>query len=200
MRVFDRSAILALLVALFSSIAILMLVADVYRDRTGVLEQRSEFIALTGQVLRQVEAQGYLVENQQDYDRVMESVKTGTTQRRSWIETLKAAKKELNLPEIQFDIYPRIPIGSVPSNLPIDVGQETIELQLGLLHEGEWLMLFDYLKRNIASPFELISLDMHPVVRIKGSDMTLIKEINLEVNCTFRWYSITQAGEDIVQS
>ncbi len=205
MNTIDRASVVALLMALFSASVIFMLVKKIHRDQADILNQRSQFIDLRNQAYKRVESQDYLAANRQNYERIRESVKAGATRRISWIEGLKAAKKELNLPEIQFDIYPMIPIGAVPSDLPFNVGQETIELKLGLLHEGELLMLLDYLRHKIISPFEIISLDMKPVVIKESVDMTIATEvnateINLEVRCAIRWYSIALAGDDIGQS
>ncbi len=195
MTAIDKPTMLALLLALISACLIAVFISNVHRGQVKIESLRSQYYQSRDEAFDRIEDQSYMAENSADYQRIMKSVGTGSAQRRSWVEALSDAKDNLNLSELQFDVYPLTPINLSRSGYPINVGYEVIELALGLVHEGQLLKLFEYLATSISTPFEITSLVMHRVDNKKNSELTTAEEINLQVVCTIRWYSIGMIGD-----
>jgi hypothetical protein len=78
------------------------------------------------------------------YVALVERGAVGEEQRLGWADTLRRLANELRLPYVRFSGGPRRPVG--PEHLPADAASALVspmDLQLGLVHEGDLLRLLD---------------------------------------------------------
>lgn len=118
------------------------------------------------------------------------------TQRKvSWIKTLEAAKVELGIAEMSFEIYPYQSVANELQDLSIAIGFESIVLHVSLLHEGVLAGLLKYLHANAPNLFLTTSITME---RLSDS-IDAENAIQLTAEVTLKWHliEIDEVGDEI---
>lgn len=194
MKYFDRTLFFIMFFAALLLMVILLVLSDQARAQSGITKQHALFKTKHAGTVSEMANRDFLVKNYDAYESAIRRLGMGAKQRREWVEWLGVAKNELNLSEVEFDIYPLV---EVVSDDVINIGQETISLKLSLLHEGQLLELISYLRRQVRYPFEIISMEIKRDAAKLDNGLTKPKQRNLIVRCDIRWYSIDASGEKV---
>ena len=117
----------------------------------------------------------------------------GREQRLNWIETLRQAGEKVKLPSLTYSI------DSQEEYIPgfdIDYSGYTLyrsgmELELGLLHEGDLFKLIDYINRTADGIYTLTECKF----RMTGRTINFEKDrANISASCLLYWITINLAG------
>lgn len=117
----------------------------------------------------------------------------GREQRLNWIETLRQAGEKVKLPSLTYSIDSQEEY--IPS-FNIDYSGYTLyrsamELQLGLLHEGDLFKLIDYINRNADGIYTLTECSF----RMSSDAIKFEKNrANISASCLLYWITINLAG------
>lgn len=117
----------------------------------------------------------------------------GREQRLNWIETLRQAGEKVKLPSLTYSIDSQeeyIP-GFNINYSGYTLYRSAMELQLGLLHEGDLFKLIDYINRNADGIYTLTECSFR-----MSSDAIKFEEnrANISASCLLYWITINLAG------
>ena len=115
----------------------------------------------------------------------------GREHRLNWIEKLREASQTLKLPGLRYTIATQ---ETFKPDFDLDTGKfevfvSRMILNLGLLHEGDLLRLFQELDRSVNGLYSISDCSMWRVRPDFGPDPT---EANLTASCTLEWFTIKQ--------
>jgi len=117
----------------------------------------------------------------------------GRENRLSWLETLKAAAQEVKIPELRYNIdtrkqyTPEFPL----STGPYQIYSTTMDLDLGLLHEGDFVTLVDRLSRDADGLFNVSKCSF----RRLESVTTDADSSNIRAECALHWFTVNFPGD-----
>ena len=113
----------------------------------------------------------------------------GAEARLDWVETLRAASRRLALPELRYVLGTQERLGArVPPQIgALGVHRSLMELDLGLLHEGDLMRLLTVMERESRGLFSVSSCRL----RRAGADFLLLPAaVNLRAVCVLEWFSL----------
>ena len=113
----------------------------------------------------------------------------GPERRLDWIETLRAAARQLKLPELRYSIRTQelIQSDSASDAGSVQVFRTVMELDLGLLHEADLSRLLAFLDRHARG---LYSVSGCRIERSGPRFMHLATAVNLRAVCVLSWFSV----------
>jgi hypothetical protein len=118
----------------------------------------------------------------------------GREHRLSWLETLRSAGDQAQLPELSY----RINSQSVyEPDFPVVLGAfelyvSEMDLTMGLLHEGDLLALLEALNRNAEGLYSVSRCEAHRVNEDAGFDL---RRPTIAAVCRLSWFTIDLKGE-----
>lgn len=121
----------------------------------------------------------------------------GQENRLSWLETLRHASKAIKLPEVNYQLAAQTPY-TPPYALnagAFQIFSSAMKLELGLLHEGDFLDLLDQLDKNAAG---LYSVSKCSFTRSEAVIKPLPDHKNISASCELQWYTVNLPGTGIV--
>lgn len=132
--------------------------------------------------------QQYLVQ----YKRLQEKGVIGEEKRLSWIEELQNINKKYLLSGLNYEISPQrgasLPKVTVSKNVKVNVS--TMQLNAGLLHEGDVVSLWRDLRQNAKGLFALSECEFESSFR-RDQPVTYSPYMpNVRLDCELNWYSI----------
>lgn len=190
-----RSALLAPLVALGVAVALL---AASYVGRARITAEsvvaRQELASLDQQRLdlaSRLEARRRYGER---FESIAQAGIVGAEQRLAWAEALRLAAKKLHLPYLRYSASPQQPF-AVAYLVPGEAAQvnaTAMELQAGLVHEGDLLRLFEVLRDQAPGLFSVTGCALERA----GGTATAPEpdRANITGTCELRWFSIPMAA------
>ncbi|MGB1799523.1 MAG: hypothetical protein ACPHLK_01695 [Gammaproteobacteria bacterium] len=117
----------------------------------------------------------------------------GQERRLNWIESLRKAGEVIGLPSLSYSIKSQE--GYVPE-YPINYSsyalyRSSMELNLGLLHEGDLFKFIDYINKNADGIYTISECDFK-----KGANEVSYEKgkANVSVTCLLYWITIDLAG------
>ena len=119
----------------------------------------------------------------------------GPERRLDWIETLRAAARQLALPELRYSIRSeeRIQGGSSSEAGSVQVFRTLMELELGLLHEADLPRLLAFLERHARG---LYSVSGCRIERAEPRFVPLATAVNLRAACVLAWFTVRVSAGD----
>ena len=132
----------------------------------------------------------YLPEFQQLYDDGV----LGREKRLSWLEVLKAAGAKVQLPQLGYEISSQ---STFEPDYPVDVGAfdiyaSNMDLNMGLLHEGDLLNVLELLDQNANGLYSVSHCDVARTVRAATADN--LRE-RIKAVCQLRWFTVDLKGD-----
>ena len=98
-----------------------------------------------------------------DYRKFIDKGLIGEEKRLSWIEELEAVNKNMALPKLSYAINPRetIELKHIKNrNKKIKINVSEMQIQAGLLHEGDFFTLLQKLEQNAVGFYSLKSCSL----------------------------------------
>ena len=119
----------------------------------------------------------------------------GPERRLDWIEALRAAARQLQLPELRYSIGARQRIGgdSAPGTGSVQVFRTLMELELGLLHEADLPRTLAFLERHARG---LYSVSGCRIERAEPRFLHLGTAVNLRAACVLAWFTVRASPGD----
>lgn len=192
--IYLRSALLVPLVALGVAVAVLTAsYAGRARFTAESVAARQELASLDQQRLdlaSRLEARRRYGER---FESIAQAGIVGEEQRLAWAEALRRAAKTLHLPYLRYSASPRQPF-EAPYLVPGEaapVNATAMELQAGLVHEGDLLRLIDVLREEAPG---LVSVTGCTLERAGGAIAPEPDRANITGTCELRWFSIPLAA------
>jgi hypothetical protein len=124
--------------------------------------------------------------------KLFESGILGQEHRLSWIEALTNAGEKIKLPEIGYRISAQTVLDpDFPVSLgAFDIYVSEMTLNLGLLHEGDFLELLQALNANADGLYSVSRCDAQKVP-VTGLDL---KRAQITADCRLNWYTVDLKG------
>ncbi len=128
------------------------------------------------------------------YLQLEQSGMVGDEQRINWIDTLQAAAKRMKLPSMRYRIAAQEQfVATYTENASgLVVNASRMELNLGLLHEGDLPHLLSELSQNVPDTFHVKRCNIQ---RARGQFKYTPKQANLNANCQLLWFTIQPPTE-----
>lgn len=121
----------------------------------------------------------------------------GQENRLSWLETLQQASKAIKLPQLNYQLAAQTPY--TPSYTlnagAFQIFSSVMKLELGLLHEGDFLDLLEALDKNAAGLYSVSKCSFtrgEPVIK------PVADHKNISASCELQWYTVNLPGNGIV--
>ena len=115
----------------------------------------------------------------------------GRERRLDWIETIRAAAKSLDLPNVSYSLEPQLeavrPVEPSSPNAEIQIFVSRLELELGLVHEVDLLRFFNRLEQEAPG---LMKVDQCNLIRQPGAAQKLAADTNISANCSLMMFSV----------
>lgn len=128
------------------------------------------------------------------YERFREQGFIGEESRLDWIEVLRESAEDLRLPSLNYSIEPRLtvvpPVPSTSADSNVQIYVSSLELEVGLIHELDFLRLFDELQTAARG---LIKVDRCNLQRRSEREALLPTDPNIVANCSLDVFSIVTA-------
>jgi len=125
------------------------------------------------------------------YRELQEQGFVGQERRLDWIETIRAAAKNLDLPNVAYSLEPQLeviqPVESASPNAEIQIYLSRLELELGLVHEVDLLRFFERLEQEAPG---LMQVDQCNLTRQPGVAQKLSADTNIAANCSMKLFSV----------
>ena len=115
----------------------------------------------------------------------------GRERRLNWIEVLREASRDLKLPELRYSIQTQT---RYQPDFPLETGafdlySTIMELNLGLLHEGDLPRLLALIDRDAVG---LYSVSRCNIAREAPEFLRQPTATNLSATCALRWFTVKQ--------
>lgn len=110
-----------------------------------------------------------------------------------WLEQIQKQAKSLDLPSMTYNIKARQTAEKFNDLITGDYAVFTteIDLQLGLVHEGQLLQLVDNLRKSDLGVF---SIEACSIVSNGNNEQYQTGRANITVNCSIKWYEIDKSA------
>jgi hypothetical protein len=121
----------------------------------------------------------------------------GPENRLNWLEVLLKAGKAIKLPQLNYQIAAQAPY-TPPFALntgAFQIYSSAMKLDLGLLHEGDFLSLLEALDKQADG---LYSVSKCSFTRTEAVIQMLANRKNIGASCELQWYTINLPGTGIV--
>jgi len=114
----------------------------------------------------------------------------GEERRLSWVEALQESNQSLQLPILTYTLSPRLPLARplLKKSKLLKVYSSSMGMELGLLHEGDVLQLFEKLDDKKVGQFYVNNCTIRRISDISQSLKT--KDPNFNARCDIDWVSI----------
>jgi hypothetical protein len=129
-----------------------------------------------------------------EFVRLYRSGLLGTERRLSWLETLREAGDAIKIPELSYKIESQRP---TDPEFALQLGgyglyASSMNLKLGLLHEGDLFQLLKALDRDALGQYSVKSCDF----KLGEGEITLDPErANIKADCVLDWLTIDLTGD-----
>ncbi len=126
-----------------------------------------------------------------EYKTLVNEAFIGEERRLSWIESMKAANKEIKLPKFDYSISAQSNFKrpGITQNKAVASLSSAMKLDLGLLHEEDLFKVFELLDENVQSYFTIEGCKLS-----QGRNKELkIDKSNLTANCVVSWVHLKVA-------
>lgn len=187
-----------LVVFVFSVFAAAALVGGSHRFRQSMEAEyqanHARFRQASAQYLAVDEEERIIDEFYPDFVRLYQAGLIGRERRLSWLETLRAANLDIGLPALTYKIEAqRAELPAFPLALGgFELLVSPMNLNVGLLHEGDLLALFEILDRDALGQYTVRSCVLR---RTDVSGMLAAAEANLIADCTLDWLTLDLGGD-----
>lgn len=132
------------------------------------------------------------------YERFQSHGFIGEESRLDWIETLRVAAEELKLPTLTYALEPQRkvvpPVPATSVDVAIQIHLSTLDLEVGLIHEGDLVDLFAELQATAPG---LIKVDRCSLDRQSEQGSLRSVDPNIIASCTLNMYSIVTSDVSI---
>ncbi|MEM7465345.1 MAG: hypothetical protein AAF387_00505 [Pseudomonadota bacterium] len=174
----------------------LMLAASFYfRDQMSseYKTHQARFRDISRKYLSVDEEERIIADYLPEFQHLFDTGVLGQEQRLSWLESLKIAGSEVKLPKLGYEIQAQ---SEFESELPIttgsfDIRTSDMELNMGLLHEGDLFSVLSVLETNADGLFSVSHCDMKRAGTAARRE-TISEKI--EAVCKLRWYTLDLKG------
>ena len=121
----------------------------------------------------------------------------GRESRLDWLETLRRAGEEIKIPDLRYSVDAR---EQFEPDFPVATGAfsifaSTMELELGLMHEGDFAALMEKLDRNAHGLFDI---DKCLFRRLPTGAVGRSDQPNLSASCDLLWFTVSLSGKELV--
>lgn len=195
--VYSRNYIIAFVIALVFSISIYIAIDKYSQTISQDFIQQERAYNQAQNDFRQAEKDRTLYKQYlTDYRRFINQGLIGEEKRLSWVEELEAINKNMALPRLSYAIEPRKEI-ELPHirvrNRNIRINVSEMNIQAGLLHEGDFVNLFNLLDQNAAGFYSLKSCELRSGF---NSNITSFNPRNayLNIDCALDWLTVQVEG------
>lgn len=117
----------------------------------------------------------------------------GGEHRMAWVESLKEAEQVLKLPApIRFKLEPtRLSTlaSSMPPSQDLQLFSSSMEVNFGLLHEGDLLDLIAFLEKKSVGLFQVKKCQLQAVATDPAQSTRFKAGVNLQGGCLLEWFS-----------
>ena len=135
----------------------------------------------------------------QRYDQFQKTGFVGRENRLDWVETIRTAAADLDLPHVTYSLEPQVevvpPVSSPHTNEMLQVRASSVQVDIGLVHELDLLRFFDHLRSEAPG---LMKVDECSMRRQNGGDPRLTGEANIVANCKLMVFSVVTS--DILET
>ncbi|MBF0340096.1 MAG: hypothetical protein HQL95_03930 [Magnetococcales bacterium] len=120
----------------------------------------------------------------------------GPEQRLQWVEAVKEIGELLKLPVgLRFKLDPSRPFTpavSLPVSQDYQLVASHMELQLGMVHEGDLISLLDHLQGRKPGLFHVIGCKLTPLTDFTQDDKGVKAGVNLQGVCQMEWFNFRE--------
>lgn len=166
-----------------------------FKDRMGREYQthHSQFRAASQQYLAVDEEERIIEEFYPEFVRLYRGGLLGRERRLSWLETLRSAGDAIRVPELSYkleaqrdaEVAPTLPLGGY------GIFASSMNLSLGLLHEGDLLQLLNALDREAQGQYTVREC----VLSSAGEPTLDAGQANVRAECALDWLTIDLDAE-----
>jgi cell division protein FtsL len=188
-----QQELIVLLFAIIASAGMLVFAVSYYQD---VHQESQQTQNLQNNLNREIDS---LIEEQQLYAKIGRSFNHiatlgfyGEEDRLTWVENLKKTIQLLELPHFKYAISPQQKIKIIGHGFTpeLSVYETIMDIEAGLLHEGDFLQISSHLAEVSTGMFRIKDCAL-----VKGSEIVTNKvKQNLELKCSLAWYTVKQSN------
>lgn len=128
------------------------------------------------------------------YERFRQQGFVATESRLDWIETLRESARDLRLPNLTYSIEPQSPVippvASTSNDIAAQIFLSKLELDVGLVHEGDLIRVFDRLQKRAPG---LLRIQGCSLSRRSGEDELQSTDANITASCAIDMFSVVTA-------
>lgn len=187
-----------LVVFVASVLAAAALIVGSHRFRQSMEQEyqanHARFRQASAQYLAVDEEERIIHEFYPDFVRLYQAGLIGRERRLSWLETLRAANRAIGLPDLTYKVEAQ---RAQDPEFPLSLGGFELQvspmtLNVGLLHEGDLLALFEMLDRDARGQYTVRACAIR---RTDASGALVAAAANLAADCTLEWLTVDLDGE-----
>ncbi|NGZ05940.1 MAG: hypothetical protein G8237_06240 [Magnetococcales bacterium] len=170
---------------------------DYHMDAENALAKlRSQITALQGQKQQQAQLDQQLNQALPMHETLRQRGVVGTGARLQWVEILKEAEQQLKLPgPIRYKLEAARPV-TTPFPLPampeLQLQASRMELNLGLLHEGDLVALIDFLANKKTGLYHFVMCRLQPTGDPTQESGKLSFEVHIQGLCHLEWFNFRE--------
>jgi hypothetical protein len=159
---------------------------------------RGVFQSISRRYLDVDQEEKLLLDNYPKFVALYESGIIGREKRLNWIEALRQSGEKLNLPSLRYAIKSQ---ETFTPGFQINYGgfvlyRSSMDLTLGLLHEGDLFELLNYINRNADGAYTITECKFSPV----GKNIIYDKDqANISASCLLHWITIDLPGGNRIE-
>jgi len=187
-----------LVVFVLSVLAAAALIVGSHRFQQSMEQEyranHARFRQASAQYLAVDEEERIIDEFYPDFVRLYQAGLIGRERRLSWLETLRAANRSIGLPDLTYKIEAqRTQVPEFSLSLGgFELLVSPMTLNVGLLHEGDLLALFEMLDRDARGQYTVRACALG---RTDASGALAAAAANLAAECTLEWLTLDLGGE-----
>lgn len=152
-------------------------------------KQKQRFIVISQQYLTIDKDKEMIKQYYPEFIKLYDKGVVGHEQRLNWLETLRMSSERIGLPDLTYDISRQ---DEYVPEFNIDLGnfalyESTMNLNIGLLHEGDLLSLIADLNKHAKGMFAVKKCDF---LRPNETLIEMPDAANIKANCELQWFNI----------
>lgn len=137
----------------------------------------------------------------QRYDEYRKSGFVGYESRLDWADTIRAAVSQLDVPSVSYSLEPQLeviaPVVSSSSDPDLTIYVSKIDLEIGMVHELDFLRFFDRLAAEVPG---LMKVDRCKMTRLVDVRERTTIDANISATCSMMLFSAITSDIDAMEA
>ena len=152
------------------------------------MELRRSVQNLKNQLQRHVDEERIVKQKKQEFLDLLAAKRFEPADRMGWIDAAKYRSKEMKLPSLKYTLNSREKLtdDALPPLDDIAIYVTPINIQLGMVHEGDLISMLDYIGRVSSGR---LSVEKCHITQLAKSGAFLPTAANIEASCSLSWFN-----------